>query len=103
MNKINKRGYNKKKDKDLPDGLYYVENYLKENEINWLLKQLNKKKTQEKFEGVTLAENSRKVLQFGYSYGYGGTGVKKIKDIPKNLLKIVDPKRINKAIRKKLV
>lgn len=51
------------------------------------------------------SDKSRQVLQFGYSYGYGGNnkGIDKIADIPNLFSKLVLAERINNAINKHLI
>jgi alkylated DNA repair dioxygenase AlkB len=73
-------------------GLYYIENYLTNNEQTKILKFLNDSK---KWKSVGNGNSSRKVIQYGHSYAYDRSGITKIEEIPKQLLDIVDLDRIN--------
>lgn len=85
---------------DIP-GLFYIPDYLSPQEISDILLFL---KTQY-FKPLTNSKNSRQVLQYGYEYPYDKklTKLNKITPIPENLLKLVDPARINKSINSDLL
>lgn len=75
-------------------GLYYIPNYLTDEEHSRILRYL---KSSHLWKHVG-NKNSRKVIQFGYSYSYDRTGIKKIQDVPKYLSELVDKDRINKYL-----
>lgn len=75
-------------------GLYYVKNYLTNDEIDSIEKFIE---DSDQFKGIHKTSNSRRVLQYGYSYGYDKSRIDKIEEIPKIFKDLVEPERISKA------
>ena len=76
-------------------GLYYIENFLKNNEIKFLKKMIE---NNIKFNHISNNPYSRRVAQYGYYYSYKNINDKLVKapDIPKKIYQFVDQVRINK-------
>lgn len=80
---------------NLINGLYYIPNYLTNDEILKIEEYLLKSN-----EWFTLTKNpkSRKVIHFGYNYSYDRSGIKKIKDIPNFFSDLVTTEKINNKL-----
>ena len=85
---------------DLVKGLYYIPDYLTVQEQQEIMKYLRKTK---KWQTVGKSYSSRRVIQFGYSYSYDRTGVKKIEELPEYFQKLVDIEHVNGVLNKELL
>jgi alkylated DNA repair dioxygenase AlkB len=89
-----------KHEDDTIKGLYYVPNFLTDEEHKKILDYLKKSK---KWKGVGKNSGSRKVIHFGYSYAYDRSGIKKIDDVPDYFKNLVDIDRVNANIETDLL
>ena len=74
-------------------GLYYIPNYLTEAENKKIMTYLGKTT---KWSKVGKSADSRRVIQFGYTYAYNRSGVQETDPLPKYLKELVSIERINK-------
>lgn len=74
-------------------GLYYIPDYLTDQEIADIMNLL---KTNKEWKTVGKSTSSRRVIHYGYSYSYDRSGISKVTEIPENLKKLVSSERINK-------
>lgn len=81
-------------------GLYYIPNYLTQEEHNNIVNNLV---TSTNWSAVGSSSNSRKVLQYGYSYAYDKSGIKQIADIPELYKNLIDVNKINNCLGIKLL
>ena len=81
-------------------GLYYIPNYITVDEHNNIINDLI---ISNKWSPVGSSNNSRRVLQYGYSYAYDGSGVDKIDDIPLLYKNLLDIDKINNILGFKLL
>lgn len=77
------------------DGLYYIPNYLTEEEHYNILQFF---KNSDEWKHINNYKNSRRVIHYGYNYAYNRSGIKKIGKIPKFFIDLVNTERINNAI-----
>lgn len=63
----------------LPSGLYYIPNFITQTESETILSELA---TNPNWVGVTVAENSRRVIHYGYLYSYTGGPLQPTEPIP---------------------
>ena len=80
------------------DGLYYIENYLTDNEIDYIMNMINNLQ----FENIYSAK-SRRVAHYGYYYSYDRSGLKPAPAIPTDFGMLMCPERINAILDKKLL
>lgn len=78
---------------DIIEGLYYIENYITNEEHNMIMNNI--KNDIKEWNPVGSSKFSRKVKHYGYSYGYDYSGINKIEDIPDFYKNLVNPERIN--------
>jgi alkylated DNA repair dioxygenase AlkB len=74
----------------LPSGLYYIPNFISEEEIQYIQNFLND--NEDKFKPI-YGRNTRKVLQYGYQYNYRkntDTQLNKLDEIPDFLSKLIN-------------
>jgi alkylated DNA repair dioxygenase AlkB len=82
-------------------GLYYIDNYLTPEELDALNDTI---KSDIEFEHLNLSNpKSRKVAHFGYYYAYNQSGLQVAPAIPRDLLQLVLPNRINASLGENLV
>lgn len=82
-----------------PEGLYYIDNYLSQQEVATVANLL---KESNKWNGVTANKSSRRVIHYGYEYAYNRAGITKTDDIPENL-QLLDAAKINKLCNKEII
>lgn len=82
------------------EGLWYIENYLSEDELNMIKNKINEEID---LVPITKSSASRKVAHYGYYYLYDRSGLKEAPKIPNYLESFVLPERINKLVNEDLV
>ena len=76
-------------------GLYYIPNYLTDDETKQILTYL--KKTKDWFH-IGKSSSSRRVMHYGYSYAYNRSGIEKLEDVPDLFKELVTINRINEYV-----
>jgi alkylated DNA repair dioxygenase AlkB len=76
------------------NGLYYISDYLTDDEINMLTEKIRHEVELNPIYGAT----SRRVAHYGFNYSYDRSGLTKAKTIPEDLSDLVRPKRLNKIL-----
>lgn len=74
-------------------GLWYIPNYLSQNEIKNIKQHINNTN----FVPITQSENSRKVAHFGYKYAYNGSGLELTDSIPECFNNLINVERLKKT------
>lgn len=76
-------------------GLKYYPEYLTKDEEKELLKLIHDSK---ELTSITHSTDSRKVIQYGYTYSYDRSGVTKCDPIPDIYKKLIETERVKKVI-----
>jgi len=81
------------------NGLYYIPNFLTNNELDIIKNKLNSEIELESIFGKT----SRRIVHYGYYYSYNRSDLKVAPAIPEYLSRLVDPDRINNIIGENII
>ena len=81
-----------KRDCDGIEGLWYIKNYLTNEELAMIKEKLD---TEIELEPLSKSTNSRRVAHYGYYYSYDRSGLNEAPAMPEYLAKLVTNKRIN--------
>jgi alkylated DNA repair dioxygenase AlkB len=85
---------------DIIKGLYYIPNYLTQQQYDNIMTNLL---ISTNWSTVGSSTNSRRVLQYGYSYAYNRSGIEKIEPIPELYKNLIDIDNINNILGIKLL
>jgi len=76
-------------------GLYYIPQYLTQDEITMLMDKINH---DIHFQAISNAPHSRRVAHYGYFYSYDKSGLKPAEAIPDYLKCLATPEKINQIM-----